>query len=67
MSLELGITKKDEMNTVRSYSCSISQQLDIQQTYGTLDKNEFLHESMTQCKNYIQSLLTKDSSQSWKT
>ena len=67
LEAKLGITKKDKMNTVRSHSCSISQQLDIQQTHGTLDKSEFLHETMTRCRNYIHSLITKGSSQSWKT
>ncbi|CAB4407646.1 unnamed protein product [Rhizophagus irregularis] len=67
LEAKLGITKKDKMNTVRSHSCSISQQLDIQQTHGTLDKNELLRETMTRCKNYIHSLITKGSSQSWKT
>ncbi|CAB4407837.1 unnamed protein product [Rhizophagus irregularis] len=67
LEANLGITKKDKMNTVRSHSYYISQQLDIQQTHGTLDKSEFLHEAMTHCRNYIHSLITKGSSQSWKT
>ncbi|CAB5386795.1 unnamed protein product [Rhizophagus irregularis] len=66
LEAKLGITKKDKMNT-RSHSCSISQQLDIQQTQGTLDKNELLRETLTRCKNYIHSLITKGSSQLWKT
>ena len=67
LEAKLGITKKDKMNTVRSHLCSISQQLDIQQTQGTLDKNELVREILTRCKNYIHSLITKGSSQSWKT
>ena len=67
LEAKLGITKKDKMNTVRSHSCSISQQRDIQQTHETLDKNELLRETMTRCKNNILSLITKGSSQSWKT
>ncbi|EXX56436.1 uncharacterized protein OCT59_021592 [Rhizophagus irregularis] len=69
LEAKLGITKKDKMNTVRSHSCSISQQLDIQQTQGILDKNELVRETLTCCKNYIHSLITKGSSpsQSWKT
>ncbi|EXX53699.1 uncharacterized protein OCT59_023294 [Rhizophagus irregularis] len=67
LEAKLGITKKDKRNTVRSHSCSISQQRDIQQIHETLDKNELLRKTMTRCKNNILSLITKGSSQSWKT
>ncbi|EXX54017.1 hypothetical protein RirG_238530 [Rhizophagus irregularis DAOM 197198w] len=61
LEAKLGITKKDKRNTVRSHSCSISQQCDIQQTNETLDKNELLRKTMTRCKNNILSLITKGS------